>query len=202
MNSKEELLSLVNFLNDCQIVPSSIHEDGRMNSVNDEKNILKIIENSYPHTFKKVPPRSWMDFYFGKNPVQYKSSSFKNKSSDNFSSKQAILYALTNLSVNEIEKVRGWYEFEYALLNYSKEENDRDYHIIVMNKDNCEFHLTSLKTLNKLTPNGNNLPFQIKWYDNIQSVKRTHQEAYKFIVSCYTESVRKKISVHKLYESL
>ena len=71
-----------------------------------------------------------------------------------------------------------------------------------MNKDNGSFHLASLKTLHKLTSNGNNLPFQIKWKDNITSVSRDYDEAYRFIVGCYKESVTKKLSVHKLFDVL
>ena len=65
-----------------------------------------------------------------------------------------------------------------------------------------EVHLTSLKSLNKLTANGNNLPFQIKWADNTQPVQRNYGQAYDFLVGCYKESVRRKINSHDGFEQL
>ena len=54
-----------------------------------------------------------------------------------------------------------------------------------MNKITNEVHLSSLKTLAKIVPNGSNLPFQIKWGDNLQPVQRTHGQSYEFLVKCY-----------------
>ena len=62
--------------------------------------------------------------------------------------------------------------------------------------------MASLKTLSVLTPNGNNLLFQINWGRNTNPVLRTHSEAYDFLVGTYKESVEKKISVHGGYETL
>ena len=136
------------------------------------------------------------------HPIQIKSSSYSKGASDNFSSKAAILYALTSLSEEEIQKVRGWESFESSLLQYANEENDRDYYIISVNKDDSTVHLSSLKSLNKLTPNGNNLPFQIQWKNNVETVERNYDEAYSFIVGAYKESVKRKISVHSLHDVL
>ena len=62
--------------------------------------------------------------------------------------------------------------------------------------------LQGLKTLTKLTPNGNNLLFQINWNNNQTIVNRTHEDAYNFLVGAYKESVKKKVSVHAGYETL
>ena len=70
------------------------------------------------------------------------------------------------------------------------------------NKTTNEVMLQGLKTLTKLTPNGNNLLFQINWSKNKTIINRTHKEAYDFIVGAYKESVRKKVSVHAGYETL
>jgi hypothetical protein len=135
------------------------------------------------------------------NPVQIKSSDFTKKASDNFSSKAAILYALTYLPEDKI-KVNRWADFENALINYSDVDNGRDYHIIVVDKSTKKVYLNSLKSLVKLTPNGNNLPFQIKWVDNLVPVTRTHRQAYDFIVESYKKSVIAKINAHPFYEKL
>ena len=181
---------------------SETHEDGRVNSIQDETTVIQLLKDKYGEENVIEPKaREWFDVRLFGYPVQIKSSSYSKGASDNFSSKAAILYALTTLPENQVS-VRGWEQFEQALLLNSGEDNNRDYYIISVNKDNSEVHLTSLKSLSKLTSNGNNLPFQIQWKNNITPVDRTYDEAYKFIVGCYKESVTKKLSVHKLFDVL
>ena len=110
-----------------------------------------------------------------------------------------ITYDLTE---DEIVKVRDWQTFQYHLRERGKKENNRDYYCVVLNKTTNEVHLTSLKTLYALTPNGNNLLFQINWGRNTNPVLRTHSEAYDFLVGTYKKSVEKKVSVHEGYETL
>ena len=78
----------------------------------------------------------------------------------------------------------------------------RDSYIIVLNKATGVVYLQSLKSLNKLTSNGNNLPFQIKWKDNILPEYRNYRQSYDFLIECYKESVRKKIGSHDGFEEL
>ena len=178
------------------------HEDGRVNSIADEETVIQLLEEKYGDSVERPKAREFFDVRLFGHPVQIKSSSYSKGASDNFSSKAAILYALTSLSEEEIQKVRGWESFESSLLQYANEENDRDYYIISVNKDDSTVHLSSLKSLNKLTPNGNNLPFQIQWKKNIETVERNYDEAYSFIVGAYKESVKRKISVHSLHDVL
>lgn len=178
------------------------HEDGRVNSIADEETVITLLEEKYGDAIERPKAREFFDVRIFGYPVQIKSSSYSKGASDNFSSKAAVLYALTTLSEGEIIKVRGWEQFETALLQHAKEENNRDYYIISVNKDDRCVHLSSLKSLKKLTPNGNNLPFQIKWKDNVETVERTYDEAYKFIVGTYKKSVERKIAVHSLFDDL
>ena len=178
------------------------HEDGRVNSIADEETVIQLLEEKYGDSVERPKAREFFDVRLFGHPVQIKSSSYSKGASDNFSSKAAILYALTSLSEEEIQKVRGWESFESSLLQYANEENDRDYYIISVNKDDSTVHLSSLKSLNKLTPNGNNLPFQIQWKNNVETVERNYDEAYSFIVGAYKESVKRKISVHSLHDVL
>jgi len=200
MNFPTELTEAVEYLSGLVTISES-RKDGRVNSLDDEETVIQLLEEKYSDAVERSKPRHWFDVRLFGHPIQIKSSSYSNGAADNFSSKAAVLYALTNLDENDIE-VRGWEQFETALLKNSGEENNRDYYIISVNKDDSQVHLTSLKTLQKLTPNGNNLPFQIQWKSNIIPVERSYDEAYKFIVSCYTKSVEKKLSVHKLYDLL
>lgn len=195
------LTQVVEYLNSINITACDEHSDGRVNSIQDEATIIKALQDKFgDENIVEPKAREWFDVRIFGHPVQIKASAYSKGASDNFSSKAAILYALTTLEESEVG-VRGWHDFEHALLKHSG-ENNRDYHIITMNKDTGSFHLTSLKRLNKLTSNGNNLPFQIKWRDNIQPVERNHDDAYRFIVGAYKDSVRKKISVHQLVDVL
>ena len=196
-----QLVEVVDYLNSLNMNADSKHDDGRVNSIQDEKNIITALQTKYGiDNIIEPKAREWYDVRVFGYPIQIKTSSYSKGASDNFSSKAAILYALTTLTEDDVN-VRGWEQFERALLTNSG-DNNRDYYIVSMNKDDGSFHLASLKTLNKLTSNGNNLPFQIKWKDNTVSVNRNHDDAYRFIVGCYKESVTKKLSVHKLFDVL
>ena len=196
-----KLLEVVSFLNSTSIAVSEGHEDGRVNSIADEDTIIDLLIEKYgSENIIKPPPRCWWDvkifgYYFNIKSSKYGSAA------DNFSSKAAILYALTDLPEEKLN-VSSWKKFQDALKTYGGKENGRDYYILSLNKVTNEVHLTSLKSLNKLTANGNNLPFQIKWADNTQPVQRNYGQAYDFLVGCYKESVRKKINSHDGFEQL
>ena len=196
-----KLLEVVSFLNSTSIAVSEGHEDGRVNSIADEDTIIDLLIEEYgSENIIKPPPRCWWDvkifgYYFNIKSSKYGSAA------DNFSSKAAILYALTDLPEDKLN-VSSWKKFQDALINHGGKENNRDYYIFSLNKKNNEVHLTSLKSLSKLTANGNNLPFQIKWKDNTNPTQRTYSEAYDFLVGCYIDSVRKKISAHDGFDAL
>ena len=191
-----ELVAATTYLNTLAIEVNEDHEDGRVNSIADEDTIIDLLIEKYGDAIEKPVSRNWWDVKIFGYPVNIKSSAFKS-AADNFSSKAAILYALTDLPEDEVN-VQKWKQFEYLLGQHGKEENNRDYYIIALNKTTGECHLQSLKSLEKLTPNGNNLPFQIKWKDNITPVRRTHGQAYEFVVKSYSESVNKKTAAHDL----
>ena len=130
--------------------------------------------------------------------MNIKSSKF-GSAADNFSSKAAILYTLTNLPEDKVS-VPSWKKFQDAL--EKAEDGNRDYYIIVLNKVSGLVYLQSLRSLNKLTSNGNDLPFQIKWKENVFPIQRDYRQAYDFLVESYKDSVRKKISAHSGYETL
>ena len=201
MNFPTELTEAVTYLSGLVTINED-HEDGRVNSIADEETVITLLEEKYGDNVERPKAREFFDVRLFGYPVQIKSSSYSKGASDNFSSKAAILYALTTLSEAEVMKVRGWEKFESSLLQYTNEDNNRDYYIISVNKDDSSVHLSSLKSLKKLTPNGNNLPFQIQWKNNIETVDRSYDEAYRFIIGAYKSSVKKKISVHSLFDVL
>ena len=197
----ESLKEVVDFLNTENISISKKHEDGRINSIDDEDTIIDILVKKFGDNIQKPPPRCWWDLKVFGVPINIKVSAFK--TADNFSAKGAVLYSLTNLSEQEIDSVKSWKDFQDKLvLGKDIKDNNRDYYCIVLNKTTNEVMLQGLKTLTKLTPNGNNLLFQINWSKNKTIINRTHKEAYDFIVGAYKESVKKKVSVHAGYETL
>ena len=197
----KKLKEVVDFLNSKNISISEEHGDGRINSVVDEKTIIDTLIKEYGSENIVEPiVRHWFDVKIFDNPVNIKVSAFK--TADNFSSKRALLYSLTNLSENEIEKVNTWFDFQEKVKLGKSIDNNRDYHCIVLNKQTNEVILQGLKTLTKLTPNGNNLLFQINWKYNKEIINRKHKEAYNFLINTYKESVTKKVSVHAGYQTL
>lgn len=198
----QELIDAVAYLNEQNLQASNRNTDGRFNSIDDEKTIVKSLLEEYKENNVEAEDRKWFDHSLFNYYIQIKSSDVEKGASDNFNSKEAILYALTDMTVEEIDKVRSWPAFEHALLTRRCDYNDRDVYIFIMDKKSGRVYLNSLKSLNVLTANGNNLPFQIKWKENLTPVVRSGEEAYNFITSKYKESVEKKLNHHPLYNFL
>tara|TARA_B100000287_G_C20532532_1_gene741459 strand:- start:406 stop:1005 length:600 start_codon:yes stop_codon:yes gene_type:complete len=195
-----ELVEVVEYLNSLTIEVSENHEDGRVNSIDDEDTVIDLLIEKYGDNIEKPPARCWWDIKVFGYPLNFKSSKF-GSAADNFSSKAAILYALTNIPEEEVT-CSSWKQFQKKLQHNSSQQTPRDYYIIVLDKTTNRVYLQSLKSLNKLTPNGNNLPFQIKWKDNVEPVQRNYGQAYDFLIECYKESVRKKIASHDGFDEL
>tara|TARA_B100000427_G_scaffold198713_1_gene165150 strand:- start:6 stop:599 length:594 start_codon:yes stop_codon:yes gene_type:complete len=193
-----ELVEAVEYLNTLIIAISENHEDGRVNSIDDEDTIIDLLIERYGDNVEKPKARCWWDLKLFGYPINIKSSNFK--SGDNFSSKLALLYALTDIPEEEI-KANSWKSFQEKLKEH-KGENNRDYYIIVLSKLDGKVYLQSLKSLRKINSNGNNLPFQVNWGNNTEPVERTYLQAYDFLIECYKESVRKKITSHDGFEEL
>jgi hypothetical protein len=197
-----KLNEVVAFLDEVGIDCCFVHEDGRVNSIADEEKVISILEEQFgTENVERPAVREWWDVKVFGYYLNIKSSDVARKSADNFSSKSAILYALTYLPEDKI-KVQKWSEFEEALLNYTDMENDRDYYILVVDKKTGKAHLTSLKSLNKLTSNGNNLPFQIQWADNLVPQSNTFAVAKDLIIGAYKKSVLAKINAHPFVNQL
>ena len=195
------LSEVVEYLNTLTIQVSESHEDGRVNSIDDEDTIIDLLIQKYgEENIEKPPARCWWDVKIFGHPINIKSSKF-GSAADNFSSKAAILYALTDIPEEDVT-CTSWKSFQTKLKENSSQSTPRDYYIIVLNKVTGVVYLQSLKSLSKLTSNGNNLPFQIKWRDNIHPVQRDYLQSYDFLVEYYKESVRKKITSHDGFEEL
>ena len=187
-----ELKEAVKYLQS-RVTASGRHEDGRVNSIDDEDSIIDELIARYGDAVKKPAACTWYDLELFGYKVNIKSSSMAG--ADNCSANMALLYCFTDAKLKS-----GWSHFYQSFKNIV--DNQRNYYFIVLDKNTGNVYLQSLLTLVRLTSNGNNLPFQIVWKDNIKPVERTFEEAYRFLIDAFKESVRKRLAVHNGYEFL
>jgi hypothetical protein len=177
-------------------------DDGRVNSIADEGTVIRLLSDKYGDKAVQLPPsRCWYDVRLFGYPIQIKSSDFDNGAADNFSSKLAILYALTTTQEDQLEGHK-WKDFESALFGCRDIDNGRDHYIISIDKGTSRAYLASLKSLSILTPASSNLPFQINWAKNTSPEIRNHAQAYDFIVGAYKTSVKRKLGAHPYHHQL
>lgn len=173
-NLPNSIRSIHKYLESCKLSCSSTSQDGRTNSCLDENYIIqKLLESSFKERLYIPESRHWFDmairdFKYGWLPINIKSTT--TQTADNTGNLAMCVYALTNYDM-EIKS-------SYQNGNMSKKLIDgiinkhynynlkRDYYFIVINKDNSSVISNSLKGLTDLTPNINNLPFQVKWCNN------------------------------------
>ena len=184
---------------------SSNHGDGRLNSVDDEHTLISKLESTCGLDVKRVKERHWYDVLVQGSPVQIKSSTGR---TDNWSSKKALLYCLTDMSLEEIDAHSNKAsEIQKSLYGSRRSASSpvikRDLDILVIEKGNGgKVHHTRLCEMKSLTSNGSNLPFQINWKKNVfdkhPPICRTQDEAYDFLIEAYCESIDKKRNMDDL----
>lgn len=202
------LSELIEALSEQKINLSSSNADGRVNSIDNEKELTNLILNVYKKlpTFKKLnlvveeqdKPRCWYDILIKDQnlsffcPINIKISNFKNSSADNISSKEGLFFSLTGEIQEKCPNTWGKY---FNLLSKKIKDNSTDYFFIILNKDNNSIYFNSLKRLKTLTPNGNNLPFQCKWSENTEIVNREFNESKKFLLDVLFKSVKNRAKI-------
>jgi len=188
---------LIDFIKKVKLSICTDDSDGRVNSISDEKTLIKhMLEYGKENNISvyEPPARHWYDIMWNNHPIQIKSSSCN--AADNWNSKKSLLYALTDMSIDEIDQCPNKHSTIQELLvsRISKKDKPRDMNILVINKNDGAVQFKKLCELDKLTVNGNNLPFQIHWGNNLscQPNERTRAEATKFILEAYLGSICKK----------
>jgi len=155
--------------------------DGRVNSSLDEHNIIDALLNRFntEQTTKIKTPslRMWYDilvFDYCLNrwlPVNIKTTT--TTSSDNTGNIAMCVYAYTDEDL-KLSTTKTYHNGTMSklllqkleLMEYNKIPK-KDYYFIVMNKrKSSDVIINSVKGLAHLTPNINNLPFQVKWNNN------------------------------------
>lgn len=174
--------------------------DGRLDSAESEIVIINHLKNLFKNTEVKViePPqeRYWYDIlieYKGqKFPINIKITS--GISADNISSKIGVFYALTGLWPEKVSGLSRWSSYNQLLTENLNYETNADYYFIVYFKTEQTFLFTSLKQINTLVANGNNLPFQCNWSNNLSITQRSNQEQIDYIMDIYFDSWIKKVN--------
>ena len=152
---------------------SNASNDGRVNSCLDEKLVIEQLSIILPNRITLPRIRMWYDiavydYKYGWLPVNIKTT--RTTTSDNTGNIAMCVYAYTDvkLELNNIYTNGYMSNILFTKLR-NKEYNTnhkKDYYFIVLNKLNNSVIVNSVKGLVALTPNINNLPFQVKWNKN------------------------------------
>lgn len=174
-----------------------ISHDGRVNSILDETNAITFIKNNIQvDNFEIAPARHWYDIaitYQGQwFPINIKITT--GDSADNASSKAGMYYALTGIDPSKPNMgVAGYEKFNKALYTHFASTTNTDYYFLVIFKNTGKILFTSLKHVDKLTINPRNLPYQIKWNDNLQPTLRTEEEQSKYIMNTFITAFKQQL---------
>ena len=167
------------------------NDDGRINSLLDEEYNLKNASKVFDD-LEIYPPRRFADFKLF-NPFNWKSTN--TNTADNCSAKLSIVYSFCGVDEKDLIKYQGWKKFWAKVAEFKDytaeqfEEIYRPYYFLIQNKITGKVFINELSTLTKLTPNGNNLPFQIKWNDNMIPKNQNKREAFIQLLTVLNESV-------------
>jgi hypothetical protein len=187
------------------------NDDGRINSCMDEDEVIKLLQNShFGDKIKKPQIRMWYDIlafdtFYGWLPINIKTSTLKQ--SDNIGNLATCVYAYTD-EVLDIHRHKTYENGKMSELLFEKLRDKqynkckkKDYYFVGLNKnDSSDVIINSIKGLNMLTPNANNLPFQINWsrnrnfvYKNINNTIQLFITCLQYTKPCWKESFMKNI---------
>ena len=172
--------------------------DGRLDSAESESSVIKHLQELFRNTdievYSAPDKRWWYDVLIKYDsqvyPINIKITS--GVSYDNISSKQGMFYALTGKWPEKERGLTRWASYNTLLTKNFNPNSNTDYYFIVYFKEEETFLFTSLKRLNTLMANGNNLPFQCKWPDNCEATTRSQEEQSFYLMNVYFDSWVKK----------
>ena len=167
-----------NFLKNYDFTCSTQTTDGRVNSCLDEDFVIDMLIKKYKTRVQKPEKskRMWYDIIlfdnmYGWIPVNIKSTTMT--TNDNTGNLTMCVHAYTDekliIDCNKTYTNGKVFKILVDKLKSKKYNriNKKDYYFLVVNKTNPkDIVINSVKGLSKLTPNINNLPFQVCWNDN------------------------------------
>ena len=150
------------------------NNDGRINSCFDEENIIKILQQKYKSRIQKPKSRMWYDIlvfdnYYHWIPVNIKTTT--TLTCDNTGNLAMCVYAYSDEKLILSNTYNNGHMSDVLLNKMINKEinkkNKKDYYFVVINKNNAsDVIINSVKGLSIITPNANNLPFQVCWNKN------------------------------------
>ena len=173
---------------------STQNEDGRINSCIDEDGVITLLVEEFGEKIKKPKIRMWydilaFDYMYGWIPINIKTTT--TITSDNTGNLAMCVYAYTN-EILDIHRDKSYENGKMSDILFDKLKNKeyninnkKDYYFIVLNKTSTgDIIINSVKGLTLLTPNVNNLPFQVCWNKNRVFKYETITKKVKQFIDC------------------
>jgi hypothetical protein len=170
------------------------NEDGRINSCIDEDEVIKLLIEKFGENIKKPKIRMWydilaFDYMYGWIPINIKTTT--TITSDNTGNLAMCVYAYTD-ELLDIHRDKSYENGKMSDILFNKlknkkynTNNKKDYYFIVLNKtDATDIIVNSVKGLTILTPNINNLPFQVNWSKNRIFKYKDINKNIKMFIDC------------------
>ena len=165
-------------------------DDGRINSCMDEDEIIKILNDQLPNRIYKPNVRMWYDilikdYRYGWLPINIKSTT--TLTSDNTGNLAMCVYAYTDLDLNLKKSYQNGQMSKILIDKLRRLDlnilDKKDYYFVVINKEiTNDIIVNSVKGLTELTPNINNLPFQVCWNKNRQFVYKNINDSINLFI--------------------
>lgn len=173
---------------------STQNEDGRINSCMDEDKIIKLLIEKFGEKIKKPKIRKWydilvFDYMYGWIPINIKTTT--TMTSDNTGNLAMCVYAYTD-EMLDLHLGKSYENGNMSDILFNKLKNKeyntntkKDYYFIVLNKTTpSDIIINSVKGLTLLTPNINNLPFQVCWNKNRKFKYENIHKKIKLFIYC------------------
>lgn len=176
----------------CNFTFTTVSNDGRENSCGDECKVIKVLRDVLGTKIKVPKHRHWFDIQvfdniYGWLPVNIKTTT--TKTTDNTGNFAMCVYAYTDEKL-DLDKTYKNGKMSDILFNKLKNkeyntDDKKDYYFLILNKENPgDVIVNSVKGLTILTPNINNLPFQVCWNRNRIFKYKNINENIKQILEC------------------
>jgi hypothetical protein len=173
---------------------STQNEDGRINSCLDEPKVIEMLIEKFGKKIKNTKCRMWydilvFDYIYGWLPVNIKTTT--TITSDNTGNMAMCVYSYTDEKL-DIHRDKSYENGKMSDILFNKlknkkfnTNNKKDYYFIVLNKTFAsDIIVNSVKGLTILTPNINNLPFQVCWDKNRTFKYENINKKIKLFLDC------------------
>lgn len=173
---------------------STQNDDGRINSCIDEDGVITLLVEEFGEKIKKPKIRMWydilaLDYMYGWIPINIKTTT--TVTSDNTGNLAMCVYAYTD-EMLDIHRDKSYENGKMSDILFDKlknkeynANNKKDYYFIVLNKtDASDIIVNSVKGLTIVTPNINNLPFQVNWSKNRLFKYENINKKIKLFIDC------------------